>query len=120
MPNSKVSGAAFESLACSYLEAKGYRILERNVHMLRKEVDIVAADRGTIVFVEVKGRRSARFGSPLEAVGERKRQHLVRVATAYLRERELWNTPCRFDVIGVEVNAGSTPVFEHLENAFQA
>lgn len=120
MPNSRLSGAAFEDLACSYLEAKGYRILERNVYLLRKEVDIVAADRGTIVFVEVKGRRSARFGSALEAVGVRKRQHLVRFATAYLKARELWNKPCRFDVIGVEANAGGTPVFEHLENAFQA
>lgn len=120
MPSSRLSGAGFEDLACSYLEAKGYHILERNVHILRKEVDIVAADRGTIVFVEVKGRRSARFGSPLEAVGGRKRRHLLRFATAYLKERELWNRSCRFDVIGVRASAGSAPVFEHVENAFQA
>lgn len=120
MPSSRASGAGFEDLACTYLEAKGYHILERNVHLLRKEVDIVATHRDTIVFVEVKGRRSERFGSPLEAVGERKRRHLLRFAGAYLKERDLWNRPCRFDVIGVRLSAGSAPAFEHLENAFQA
>lgn len=120
MPSSRLSGAAFEDLACSYLEAKGYRIVERNVRLLRKEVDIVAADRGTIVFVEVKGRSSVRYGSALEAVDFRKRQHLVKFAAAYLGARDLWDVPCRFDVIGVETGAGGTPVFEHVENAFQA
>jgi putative endonuclease len=120
MASSRASGAAFEDLACRYLEAKGYRILERNVFLNRKEVDIVAAARGTIVFIEVKGRRSARFGSAVEAVDQRKRQRLVRAATAYIKARGLWAAPCRFDVIGVEAAPGCKPVFEHLENAFQA
>lgn len=120
MPNRRKDGAAFEDLASSYLEGKGYRILERNVTVLRKEVDIVAADGDTIVFVEVKGRRSARFGCASEAVAARKQHHLVKAAVAYLGRRGLWARPCRFDVVAVSVTPGCKPVFEHIENAFGA
>jgi len=120
VPNRRRDGAIFEELASSYLEAKGYRILERNVILLRKEVDIVAADGDTIVFIEVKGRRSARFGCGSEAVAARKQGNLVKAATAYLGRRGLWSRPCRFDVVAVEVTSRGDPVVEHIENAFGA
>jgi len=107
-------------MACSYLVSKGYRILDRNVCLLRKEIDIVAADRGTIVFVEVKGRRSDLFGSPLDAVGGAKRRHILTVANAYLRLKSLHGRPCRFDVVGVSVSPDGRPALEHVENAFDA
>jgi putative endonuclease len=113
-------GSYYEDLASAYLERKGYRILDRNVHLLRKEVDIVAADRDTIVFVEVKGRRSRRFGTAFEAIGSRKRAHIVKLAGAYLGRHCLWDRQCRFDVLSVILNDENHPEFEHIENAFGA
>ena len=123
-------GAEFEDLASRFLERKGYRILDRNVRLVRKEVDIVAADGDTIVFIEVKGRRSSAFGTGSEAVGPRKQAGLVKFAATYLERRRLWSRPCRFDVIAVRPDggrsggggegAGGGPVFEHIENAFGA
>lgn len=118
VPNRRAEGDAFEDLACCYLAGKGYRILERNVYLMRKEVDIVAAHGDTIVFVEVKGRRSRRFGLPAEAVGTRKQQHLARLADLYLERKRLRDRPCRFDVVTVEMGSDRGPVFEHIENAF--
>jgi putative endonuclease len=120
LPSSRLDGDAFEKLAASHLEAKGYIILDRNVRLLRKEVDIIARDGSTIVFVEVKGRRSVRFGFPSEAVGARKQQHLLRVADAYLTRERLWGRACRFDVVAVTLDGCGKPVFEHIENAFGA
>ena len=118
MTDRRVEGRRFEDLACRYLEAKGYRIHERNVRLIRKEVDIVAADGDTIVFIEVKGRRSRRFGRGSEAVGPKKRLHLLKFAAAYLGRGDLWKRPCRFDVVAIEIDAGGKPVIEHVENAF--
>ena len=118
--NRRSKGAFFEDLACSYLQKKGYKILDRNVYIMRKEMDIVALDSRTVVFVEVKGRRSRRFGMPSEAVNGKKRQHLIRVANAYLERMNLWDRSCRFDVVCVKIDSGERPEFEHIENAFEA
>ncbi len=118
MTNRRSQGAQYESLVCSYLRDKGYKILDRNVHLLRKELDIIALDNKTIVFVEVKGRRTTRFGLPSEAVDGRKRGHLVKVASAYLEKARLWDRPCRFDVVSVMVGETEKAKFEHIENAF--
>jgi putative endonuclease len=118
--NRRSEGAYFEDLACSYLEHKGYRILDRNVYLMRKELDIVAERDGTIVFVEVKGRRSGRYGLGTEAVDVRKRSHMVKTANAYLERTKLWNSACRFDVISISMDGNRAPRFEHIENAFEA
>jgi len=118
--NRRSDGDGFEDLASAFLEAKGYTIIRRNVHILRKEVDIIAAMGDTIVFVEVKGRRSTAYGHPAEAVGARKQHNLVRLADAYMKRERLWDRACRFDVVGVTLDAQGSPVFEHIENAFGA
>jgi putative endonuclease len=112
-------GAFYEALACSFLKSKGYRILDRNVYLLRKELDIVAMDADTVVFVEVKGRTSSRFGMPSEAVTARKRQNIIRTANAYLEKMHLGSSPCRFDVISVMLEGSRNTRFEHIENAFE-
>jgi putative endonuclease len=117
--DSRSAGARFEQFAAEFLQGKGYRILERNLRLARKEVDIVAADGDTIVFVEVKGRSSALFGTAAEAVGPRKQTGLARFAAAYLERNGLWSRACRFDVVAVGLSGGE-PVFEHIENAFGA
>jgi putative endonuclease len=118
--NRRSEGALYEELACSYLKGKGYKILDRNVYFLKKELDIVALDEDTVVFIEVKGRRSVRFGMPSEAVGEKKRTHMITIAGAYLEKRNMRGRACRFDVVSVMVRRDRAPSFQHIQNAFEA
>lgn len=120
MTSTRSQGNRFEELACGYLAGKGYKILDRNVYLMRKELDIVAMEGDTIVFVEVKGRRSGAYGSPIEAVGALKRRRLVMAATAYLKKRRLLDRPCRFDVVGIRLRPDGMPHLEHIRNAFEA
>jgi putative endonuclease len=119
MPNRRSQGGKFEDLACLYLQNKGYKILDRNVYLMRKELDVVALHGSTVVFVEVKGRRSARYGSPGEAVGRTKRRHMIGAARAYIKKKNLTGRSCRFDFIAVTFECG-LPSFKHIENAFDA
>ncbi len=112
-------GASGEELAARHLQACGYRILERNYRRPCGEVDIVADESGTIVFVEVKTRAAgSRFGSPLEAVGRKKQEQLARVAQEYLASHGLHQLPARFDVVGV-VLGNREPRLELVRNAFE-
>jgi putative endonuclease len=119
MRNLRSDGAEFEDLACAYLRRKGYKILDRNVYLMRKELDVVAQAGGTIVFVEVKGRRSMRFGPPADGMGPTKRRHMIEAAKAYVKSRHLAGRPCRFDFVAVTFAAGR-PRIAHIENAFEA
>ncbi|WP_420453885.1 YraN family protein [Rubrivirga sp.] len=116
-------GRRGEDVAAAYLEARGYRILDRNVRFLREEVDLVAFqptardDGGMIVFVEVKARSGGGFGRPEDAVDAAKQRAIMRVAEAYLHERRLIPSPTRFDVVAVHFGRGE-PRVEHFENAF--
>jgi putative endonuclease len=93
-----------EEAACTLLAAAGCRIVARNVRYREGELDIVAWDGGTLVFVEVRLRRDARFGGALASVDEFKRRRLTRAARHYLAEHHGANLrawpPCRFDVVG--------------------
>lgn len=120
MKSTRCRGNRFETLACGYLAGKGYKVLDRNVYLMRKELDIVAMEGDTIVFVEVKGRASGSYGSTREAVGELKRRRLVAAATAYLKKRRLLERPCRFDFVGIRLKADGKPDFDHIKNAFEA
>lgn len=120
MKNRRSQGSLYEDFACEYLKKKGYKILDRNVYLMRKELDIVALDGDTVVFVEVKGRRSDSFGLPAEAVGRIKQQRMLGAATAYLKRKRLWERCCRFDFVGVRLGASGKLRFNHIENAFEA
>jgi putative endonuclease len=80
-------------------------------------VDIIARDEGTTVFVEVKTRSGAAYGGPLAAVTPAKQAKVCRAAIAYLQANDLWDEPCRFDVIGILTGRGD-PDVTHIENAF--
>jgi len=112
----KATGRSGEDLAVQYLEQQGYTILERNYRLRIGEVDIIARDEEYLVFIEVKTRRSKRFGSPFEAVDIRKQQQIVKVAAAYVREREI---PVRFDAVAVHLMSGQDIRVEVLKNAFE-
>ncbi|MEE4270499.1 MAG: YraN family protein [Thermoanaerobaculales bacterium] len=95
-------GRLGEWAALALLLAKGYRPRHRNWRGAGGELDLVAECRGEIVFVEVKTRSSSRFGGAGAAVGREKQRALARVSAAYLSRHELWDRPCRFDVVTVE------------------
>jgi putative endonuclease len=104
-------GAFGEDRAAEYLRRRGFEILARNVRTAYGEIDIVARDGATVVFIEVKSRRS-RGG--LEAVDARKRKRLSRLALAFLARAGWLDRPARFDVIAVASDGACT----HVANAF--
>ena len=95
-------GLQGETLACGELERHGYAILERRYRTRAGEIDIIASDAGTVVFVEVKARLDLSFGDPVEAVTMEKQRRVVAMATDYVARHELDDTPCRFDVVTVD------------------
>ena len=109
---------AGEEIAARFLAAQGWRILGRNVRCGRSgEIDIVADRGGILAFVEVKTRRTDRFGTPGEAVTRRKQTRIRALARSYLMRTHVRASAIRFDV--VEIRAGGRrPVVTHLENAF--
>lgn len=111
-------GQASEMQAERFLLAKGYRILDRNVRTPLGELDLVAEDRGVVVFVEVKGRTTEAFGGALLAVNHRKRAKLTKLAALYLAQRHWSDKACRFDVVLVRRRSSDQGQIEHLQNAF--
>jgi putative endonuclease len=113
-------GALGEEAAAEHLKGKGYKILERNFRYGREgELDIVAEKGGTLVFVEVKMRRSDRFASPEDSVTFGKRKQIARMARAYISSKNRMDTCCRFDVVSVGWEKGQPVVKEHHEDAFR-
>ena len=117
-------GAEGEDRAVRYFEAEGYRIVARNVRAAGVEVDLIVRRRRVVAFVEVKTRRSRRFGAPELAVTAAKRARLVRAATAWLRENGRGFAHARFDVVSWQVDTGGGGEgrwrLNHIEDAFSA
>lgn len=112
-------GRAGEDAAEAHLAAKGLCILARNVVLGRLEIDLVAEDGDTLVFVEVKTRGEGSLASPADGLTAQKRSRLVRAAQAYLSLHDLWRRPCRFDLVSVLVRGGGVALVEHVEDAFR-
>lgn len=118
-PTTQSSGQWGESQALHYLRTKGYTIIATNYRKRYGEIDIIARDGDTLVFIEVKYRRHAGYGSGLEAVDGRKQQRLCRVAAEYLQTHHKADCNARFDVIAVSPQAnGGGAMIDHIENAF--
>ena len=107
-----------EEAAAVFLKEAGYEILARNFRTPRGEIDIVASKGRMLAFVEVKTRRTQRFGRPAAAVDHRKQQKIIQSARWFLRKRHLDGCLCRFDVIEVCV-AGERWEIHHLPGAFE-
>lgn len=116
--NRQQFGKESEALAARHLKKNGYKILERNYRTKLGEIDIIARDRDTLVFVEVKAKRSDRFGSPKEAVTFKKQQKISRIALLYLNETNQNNAKARFDVVAILTSEDSTNI-EIVKNAFE-
>jgi len=97
------TGREGEEIACRHLRNQGYVILERNFRCSYGEIDIIARQGDVLVFVEVRSRRSAHFGEPLDSVGPVKQRKLSRIALCYIQKHRLEDRQARFDVLGVKI-----------------
>ena len=95
-------GQPGEDLACEHLVRQGMRVLVRNYRCRAGEIDVVAEDRGTLVFVEVKERRGDSHGRAVEAVTPEKRRRMLRAAHLYAAQHGSSNRPIRFDVVAID------------------
>jgi len=115
--DARTVGAAGEALAAGWLERAGLRIVARNYRCPRGEVDLIADDRGEIVFVEVRTRRAGALVGPEESVTRRKQQRLLRAAEHYLQATAAAERPWRVDLVAIEVGPGGRVArVEHLRS----
>lgn len=112
-------GSTGERLVATYLQDRGFRILERNYRTPLGEIDLIAAKGGAIHFVEVKARRSHAAGDPFEQVTPHKQRQIIRAALAYCARRRLINPEIHFDVVSVD-HSTPTVTIDHLIDAFGA
>ena len=106
-----------EDVALRYLLSRGLQLVERNYRTRYGEVDLVLRQPGTLVFVEVKWRSNLDYGSPVEAVDQRKQQAIRSMAEQYLAEKEPDFEEIRFDVVGILAGAGNAKI-EYVKDAF--
>ena len=110
-------GKIGEDLACAELQRRGYAILDRRYRTRFGEIDIIARDSGTMVFVEVKARTGEEFGGGAAAVTGWKQRRIAQMATDYLARRHVADVPCRFDVVAIDFGDGR-PRITVYPNAF--
>jgi putative endonuclease len=117
---SKEVGKLGEELAAQYLEARGWRVVGRNLRDGHREVDLAAFRDGILAVVEVKTRRGPRFGHPLEAITPLKRREVERASRGLLHRLGLpYGTTIRFDAVGVILAAGEDPRIVHIPDAWR-
>ena len=115
----KSLGDRGEDAAAKFLKRQGFHILARSLDSPLGELDIVAVDGRTVVFVEVKTRRSDDAGRPSEAIDQRKEQRMTQAALAYLKSNRLLDYSARFDVVAITwPDDARKPTIEHFKNAF--
>lgn len=113
-----LKGKNAEQFARHHLEQQGMRLVESNYHCKRGEIDLIMQDRDMLVFVEVRYRRSAAFGSATESITREKQHKLLVTARHYLQQYRI-SSPCRFDVVGITGQNGTDNI-EWIRDAFQS
>jgi putative endonuclease len=111
-------GRLGEKLGARFLRRRGYRIVARNYACPAGELDLIALDQDTVVFVEVKTRRDTEVARPEEAVNFHKRRQITAAAKYYLLQTGVQGRPLRFDVLAVVLREGCRPELEHFIDAF--
>jgi putative endonuclease len=110
-------GEKGEELAAKFLKRNGYKIIRQNYKTPIGEIDIIARDRDTLAFIEVKTRESLEFGLPFEAINRAKKKKIANVAHLYLKKiKEI--PACRFDVVSIHYE-NNNPKFELIKDAFE-
>lgn len=125
MVTTRKQGEHTENLACQYLEKKGFKLIEKNFNCRVGEIDLIMKDNNSLVFVEVRYRRSNNFGSGAESITASKQAKLIKTASLYLQQHaKLDKYPARFDVVSitgfVETDNINNIHFNWIENAFGA
>jgi putative endonuclease len=111
-------GASAEVLASDFLKRSGYKLIRHNYRNKLGEIDIIAKDKDTFCFIEVKSRYSDRFGIPQEAVSALKQRKISKVALSFIKENNLFNQRARFDVVAVYYTQDK-PKIELIKDAFE-
>lgn len=119
MVSNQTTGIKGEAIAVDFLKRQKYKILEQNFRTPFGEIDIIAKDRKTLCFIEVKTRNSHDYGDPLEAITKRKQHTMARTAYAYLGQKKLEDIPVRFDIVTVDLSVSAQPKVEVLKDAFE-
>lgn len=117
MTSTKSIGNEGEDIACSFLEGENYKIMERNWHYGKYEVDIIAEVNQLLVFLEVKYRSGTYFGEPEVFVSNKQKRNLIRVANFYVDKKNSFQE-IRFDIIAIVNNNGKVSI-NHIEDAFK-
>jgi putative endonuclease len=116
--HNKALGVEGESIAVAFLERLRYRVIERNFRCKGGEVDIIARDGKTLVFVEVKTRKNAAYGPPQLAVTPFKQRQISKAALTWLAKNRRLDEGARFDVVAITLDPSGAPLIEHIPNAF--
>lgn len=113
-------GSRGETLAVATLERAGYAVIATGYRTAAGEIDIVARDGPSLVFVEVKTRRTRERGMPAEAVTPQKQRRIIAMARDFLARHAIDATSCRFDVVAILLPYEGAPEIDHIRNAFDA
>ncbi len=119
MLNRKEKGKLAEDLAAAFLKQRGLQVVVQNFRCRIGEIDLVARDGPTLVFVEVKSRFALHYGAPEELVSRAKQRRLTRLAQWYLKHLRMENQPARFDVVAISWQ-DAEPELKWIPNAFEA
>ena len=111
-------GHAYEKLAEKYLHQQGCIIKDRNYHIRKGEIDLIALDNTTLVFVEVRYRKNTTFGTPEETITKSKQNKIKLTAQHYMTKFNLWNCNARFDVVTIKPTANGDIKINWLKSAF--
>ena len=114
-----ILGSRGERIAARHLRAQGYRIIKRNFRCPLGEIDLIACDGATVVFVEVKTRTGRGFGAPFEAVGTRKQRKMRDVALYYIKSMRGPMPPARFDIVSIVTSGWWRSEVQHIKDAFE-
>ncbi len=114
----KSLGCFGEEIAVTYLKQQKYKIVERNFSCKCGEIDIVAIDGKTLVFVEVKTRKNYSYGPPQLSVTQFKQRQISKAALTYVAAKKLNDMNARFDVVAVLLQEKERPLIDHIKNAF--
>lgn len=111
-------GKAGEEVALKYLKRKKFKIIKKGFRLYKGEIDVIAYDRKTLVFIEVKTRRSRSFGLPEESVTTAKQRQIKKIAQGFVAFNNLENVECRFDVISLIFKKNDGYFIRHFKDAF--
>lgn len=111
-------GKAGEEVALKYLKRKKFKIIKKGFRLYKGEIDVIAYDRKTLVFIEVKTRRSRNFGLPEESVTTAKQRQIKKIAQGFMAFNNLENVECRFDVISLILKKNDGYFICHFKDAF--